>query len=66
MRVVIRRLLGEKIVAVGVLGSGKKDDAMWHVPHFHTKCLEMITLTNWANFIFIRNASFSLAKTFFF
>ena len=33
MRVVIRRLLGEQIVAVGILGSGKKDDAMWHVPH---------------------------------
>ena len=25
-------LLREQIVAVGVLGSGKKDDAMWHVP----------------------------------
>ena len=32
MRVVIRRLLGEQIVDGGVLGSGKKEDAMWHVP----------------------------------
>ena len=32
MRVLIRRLLGEQIVDVGVLGSVKKEDAMWHVP----------------------------------
>ena len=35
VRVVIRRLLGEQIVDVGILGSGKKEDAMWHVPHRH-------------------------------
>ena len=32
VRVVIRRLLGKQIVDVGVLGSGKKKDVMWHVP----------------------------------
>ena len=31
MRVVIRRLLGEQIVDVGVLGSGKKEDGMCHI-----------------------------------
>ena len=31
MKVVIRRLLGEQTVDVGVLGSGKKEDAMWRV-----------------------------------
>ena len=33
VKVVIRRLLGEQIADVAVLGSGKKEDAMWHVPH---------------------------------
>ena len=28
-----RRLLDEQILVVAVLGSGKKSDAMWHVPH---------------------------------
>ena len=28
-----RRLLEEQITVVVVLESGKKDDAMWHVPH---------------------------------
>ena len=32
MKAATRRLLGWQIVAVAVLGSGKKDDAMWHVP----------------------------------
>ena len=32
VKVVIRRLLGEQTVDVVVLGSGKKEDAMWHVP----------------------------------
>ena len=32
MKVATRRLLEEQI-AVVVLESGKKDDAMWHVPH---------------------------------
>ena len=40
MRVMIRRLLGEQIVDVGVLGSGKKEDAMWHVPHSNQLSLE--------------------------
>ena len=31
MSVVTKRLLGGQIVAVAVLGSGKEDDAMWHV-----------------------------------
>ena len=35
MKAVTRRLLGEQIVAVAVLGSGKKDDAMWHVPDLY-------------------------------
>ena len=30
-----RRLLAEQIVAVVVLGCGKKVDAMWHVPHIN-------------------------------
>ena len=34
VRVVIRRRLGEQIVDVGVLGSDKKEDDMWHVPHW--------------------------------
>ena len=33
MKVATRRLLEEQLVAVAVLGSGKKSDAMWHVPH---------------------------------
>ena len=37
VRVVIRRVLGEQIVDVGFLGSGKKEDAMWHVPHCTNK-----------------------------
>ena len=28
-----RRLLEEQIVVVAVLGSGKRSDSMWHVPH---------------------------------
>ena len=32
MKTVTIRLLGGQIVGVAVLGSGKKDDAMWHVP----------------------------------
>ena len=32
MRVVIRGLLREQIVDVGILGNGKKEDARWHVP----------------------------------
>ena len=31
--VATKRLLGEQIAVVVVLESGKKDDAMWHVPH---------------------------------
>ena len=30
-----RRLLAEQTVAVVVLGCGKKDDAMWHMPQIH-------------------------------
>ena len=33
MKVATRRLLEEQIAVVVVLESGKKDDAMWHVPH---------------------------------
>ena len=33
MKVATRRLLEEQLVVVAVLGSGKKSDAMWHVPH---------------------------------
>ena len=32
MKVATRRLLEEQLVVVAVLGSGKKSDAMWHVP----------------------------------
>ena len=32
MKVAARRLLEEQIVVVAILGSGKKSDAMWHVP----------------------------------
>ena len=42
MRVVTRRLLEEQIAVVVVLESGKKDDAMWHVPH-HDKNVVFIT-----------------------
>ena len=34
MKVATRRLLEEQIAVVIVLESGKKDDAMWHVPQF--------------------------------
>ena len=30
-----RRLLEEQLVVVAVLGSGKKSDDMWHVPHYY-------------------------------
>ena len=33
LRVMTRRLLKEKMAVVVVFDSGKKDDAMWHVPH---------------------------------
>ena len=33
MKVATRRLLEKQISVVVVLESGKKDDAMWHVPH---------------------------------
>ena len=32
MKSATRRLLEEQLVVVAVLGSGKKSDAMWHVP----------------------------------
>ena len=35
MRVMTIRLLEEQIAVVIVLESGKKDDAMWHVPQWH-------------------------------
>ena len=37
MKVATRRLLEEQIAVVVVLESGKKDDAMWHVPHKHMR-----------------------------
>ena len=33
MKVATERLLEEQIAVVVVLESGKKEDAMWHVPH---------------------------------
>ena len=36
MKVDTRRLLEEQIAVVVVLESGKKDDAMWHVPQVAT------------------------------
>ena len=33
MKMATRSLLEEQIAVVVVLGSGKKDGAMWHVPH---------------------------------
>ena len=39
MKVATRRLLEEQLAVVAVLRSGKKSDAMWHVPHQNT-CLE--------------------------
>ena len=35
MKVATRRLLEEQLLVVAVLGSGKKSDAMWHVPQHH-------------------------------
>ena len=35
MKVATRRLLEEQIAVDVVLESGKKDDAMWHVLHYH-------------------------------
>ena len=37
VRVTTRRLLEEQIAVVVVLESGKKDDAMWHVPQMFMK-----------------------------
>ena len=37
MKVATRRLLEEQVVVVAVLWSGKKSDAMWHVPHIQVK-----------------------------
>ena len=37
MKVATRRLLEEQIAVVVVLESGKKDDAMWHVPQRHSE-----------------------------
>ena len=33
MKAATRRLLEDQMVVVAVLGSGKKNDAMWYVPH---------------------------------
>ena len=38
MKVATRRLLKEQIAVVVVLESGKKDDAMWHVPQLFLTC----------------------------
>ena len=35
MKVATKRLLEEQIAVVVVLESGKKEDAMWHVPQIH-------------------------------
>ena len=37
MKVATRRLLEEQLVVVAILGSGKKSDAMWHVPNLYNK-----------------------------
>ena len=37
MKVATRRLLEEQLVVVAILGSGKKSDAMWHVPQTHAR-----------------------------
>ena len=37
MKVATRRLLEEQLVVVAVLGSGKKNDRMWHVPQYVEK-----------------------------
>ena len=42
MRVTTRRLLEEQTPVVVVLESGKKDDAMWHVPHCNFKYMKRI------------------------
>ena len=42
MRVVTRRLLGGQIVTLAVVGSGKKDDAMWHVPQHRILSLKRL------------------------
>ena len=42
MKVAIRRLLEDQIAVVVVLESGKKNDAMWHVPHMHIEKLDTV------------------------
>ena len=32
LKAATRRLLKQQLVVVAILGSGKKSDAMWHVP----------------------------------
>ena len=50
MKVATKRLLEEQIAVVVVLESGKKEDAMWHVPQCHDNnlltrmwCVKIIT-----------------------
>ena len=44
MKVATRRLLEEQLIVVAVLGSGKKSDAMWHVPqHFMQYNFKFVT-----------------------
>ena len=42
MKAATRRLLEEQIVVVAVLGSGKKSDAMWHVPQLAVMFRDML------------------------
>ena len=60
MKVATRRLVEEQIAVVVVLESGKKDDAMWHVPQeseegnvtrlWRTRYLEFTYLDTWSGF----------------
>ena len=48
MKAATRRLFEEQIVVVAVLGSGKKSDAMWHVPQckLSTTCSNLLMYPN--------------------
>ena len=44
MKVATERLLEEQIAVVVVLESGKKEDAMWHVPQCYVTMSTMVPL----------------------
>ena len=46
MKASVRRLLEEQLVVVAVLGSGKKSDAMWHVPQSSSSLSAVLQLSH--------------------